>query len=273
MLKNKSTKYILIGAISLTLLASILTTINVLSQQGQSSRTGNQLTREEIDDEATPIVDFEDAETITADKSSQRILKNARHDRSGFVINQPGASTGNVRMYDDPGTPLSDLPVGKSEVIVEGTVISSEAFLSNDKSGVYSEFAVRVSKVMKNSSGQSVAENDTIVTERAGGRVRYPSGKIVRYRVMDEGSPIKGARYLFFLRKAALNNYRILTAYELQGNKVLALDGVRMINRGAGQSIFEKHNGKALGVFMEEVTKALQSSNPSKNRTEGDANE
>jgi hypothetical protein len=273
MLTNKSIKYTLIGAISLALLVSLLTAISVRSQQGQSTKTENQPTRKQLEDAAAPVVDFAGAEAAAEDKSSRRSLKNARHNKAGFVIAQPSSTTGDIRMYDDPMIPIVDFPVDQSDVVVEGHVVSSEAFLSEDKTGVYSEFTIRVSKVLKARSDLPVTDNDMIAAERLGGRVRYPSGKIVRYRVAGEGSPVKGQRYLFFLKETAPDIYQILTAYELRGNKVFSLDGATLANRGSGPSIFEKHNGKELIVFMDEVTKALQSSNPHKNKAEGQNNE
>lgn len=268
-MKDKSVKYALTGAISLALLPILFIAVNVRSQEGASNKqtAGNtQPTRQQQDEEATPVVDFEAASVAEVDKNSQRGLKNARFDKSGFVISQPTARTGSFRMYDDPRDPISDLPVDKSDLVVEGRVVSSEAFLSNDKSGVYSEFTVSVSRVLKIRADLSISDN-TVVAERLGGRVRYPSGKIVRYRSGDEGSPIKGRSYLFFLKEVAPGSYRILTAYELQGNKVFALDSSKINFRQLGQTIFDKHNGKELSDFMSEVESAIQSSN-SRKKTE-----
>lgn len=268
-MKDKNVKYALIGVISLALLPILFIAVNVQSQEGPNNKQtarNIQSTRQEQDDEATPVVDFEATRVAGLDKNGQRSLKNARFDKSGFVIAQPTAREGSVRMYDDPRDPISDLPVDKSDLVIEGTVVSSEAFLSNDKSGVYSEFTISISKVLKIRSDLPVADN-TIVAERLGGRVRYPSGKIVRYRVGDEGSPVKGERYLFFLKEVAPGSYRILTAYELQGNKVFALDSSRINARQLGQTIFDKHNGKELSDFMSEIEGAIQSSN-SRKRTE-----
>jgi hypothetical protein len=262
-MKDKSVKYTLIGAVSLALLPILFIVVNVRSQEGLNNKQtarNTQPTKQQQDDEATPIVDFEVTRSAGADKNGRRGLKNARFDNSGFVIAQPTFNEGSVRMYDDPRDPISDLPVDKSDLVIEGSVVNSEAFLSNDKSGVYSEFTISVSRVLKIRSDLSVVD-DTVVAERLGGRVRYSSGKIVRYTVGNEGSPVKGERYLFFLREAAQGNYRILTAYELQGNRVFALDSSKINARQLGQTIFDKHNGKDVGDFISEVEGAIRSSN------------
>lgn len=152
------------------------------------------------------------------------------------------------------------MPGDRSDVIVEAIVGDSKAFLSEDKTGVYSEFTIIVSKVVKVATGFSVNISDTIIAERFGGKVRYPSGKVIRCRIAGQGVPIIGKRYLFFLTKADQDSYTLLTAYEIQRNKVFALDGSRTYSRGKGGSIFDKHNGRELDSFMEEVERTLSTS-------------
>lgn len=269
-MKAKNVKYALAGTALLALFGLLLIAVNVRSQQGQANiPIGKaQATEKELDDEATPIVNFEDSGTVKVDKNSPRGIKNARYNKYRVVVSQPPPNAGEVGLYSDPKTPISDLPVDESALIVEGIVTNSEAFLSEDKSGVYSEFSVRVSRVLKVNPDLSVRTNDTIITERFGGRVRYPSGKIVRYKNADEGSPVKGEKYLFFLKEVDQNSYKILTAYELRGNKVFALDGSRTIIRGPGRTIFQKHDGEGWELFIAEVESAIQSSKSQKSLME-----
>jgi hypothetical protein len=152
---------------------------------------------------------------------------------------------------------ISDIPADKSDLIVEGTVTDSAAFLSNDKGAVYSEITVRVSDVLKATSDLIVRNGDSVVTERFGGRVRYPNGQIVRYGVVGQGSPAKGKSYLFFLSRAEQGNYNILTAYELQGSKVQALDGAR-VTLGIGNWVFDKHNDEDYPAFRKATEQAVK---------------
>ena len=84
----------------------------------------------------------------------------------------------------------------ESSVIVIGDVLHSEAHLSEDKRGVYSEFTIRLVEVLK---GDSFWPGSEMVVERLGGYVRYPDGRKLLYRVGTGGMPRVGARYLFFL--------------------------------------------------------------------------
>lgn len=113
------------------------------------------------------------------------------------------------------------LPVEHSPVIVIGDVLQSEAHLSEDKTGVYSEFTIRLVEVIKASSSLAASE---MIVERLGGYVHYPDGRKLLYRVGLGGMPRVGARYLFFLKPTAELDYSILTAYEFGDKGVVALD-------------------------------------------------
>src|SRR5260370_41165602 len=97
------------------------------------------------------------------------------------------------------GQSISDYPTDISDLVVEGKVTGAAPFLSNDKGDVYSEFTVHITDVLKVAPDLAVKRGDSIVTQRSGGRVKYPDGRIVRYGFVGQGSPIKGNKYLFFL--------------------------------------------------------------------------
>jgi hypothetical protein len=267
--KDKGFKYGLAAVVGLGLIAGVVTTTSVRSQQGQPQPlranvlrkghpTGNgkdsRPSGKELDDAATPVVDF--ASPAPAAEGARK-LKGARYDRYGAVVGEPDPRMGELISYSHWQVGLSDLPADKSDLVVEAKVTDSQAFLSGDKTGVYSEFTVRVSRVLKAADGASAAEGDTLVAERVGGRVRYPSGKIVRYTVSGQGSPMKGKKYLLFLSRGEQGNYKLLTGYELQGNQVFALDGSRTNRRGLGRWAFDKHNGEEAKSFWEAVERAI----------------
>ena len=225
----------------------------------KQEKTTSEPTAKELDDAATPIVDFDNPSVIEPTEKSSRKLKNERYNKETFVLSDP-QRVGEVIREPEWQAGLSDLPADKSDIVVEGQVTDARAFLSDDKTGVYSEFTIRVSRILKVAPGLSVNLDDTIVMERFGGRVRYPSGKVIRYRIEGQGSPMQGKKYLFFLAKADQGNYKLLTAYEIQGQKVFALDGSRINFRGKGNWKFDKHNGEDLDSFIGEIERAVSSS-------------
>lgn len=203
----------------------------------------------QLDDEASPIVD------LTADDSldASRRLKNSRHDGRRWIRRQLGQPV--FEVLTEPQRVVSDLPAHESDLIIEGEAIASAAFLSNDKNNVYSEFSIRVAKVFRGSE-LSISPGDVVTAERLGGRVRYPDGRVVRYRVVGQGSPANGKTYLFFLSSGDSGTYTILTAYEIAAGTVLALDGART-NRGVGKWSFDRHNNRDYADLISEVAAAI----------------
>jgi hypothetical protein len=135
-------------------------------------------------------------------------------------------------------------------------VVSSEAHLSNDKSGVYSEFQTTVTDVLKNSSGLSITPGSLISLERAGGAVLYANGHRQIYAIAGQNMPLVKRRYVFFTSCAGIDqNCRIITAYELKDNRVNPLDDVDTfeVYKAVGESNFlnslrsaiTPHNGEA----------------------------
>jgi hypothetical protein len=259
---HKKTTLLLFVVLAITVMTA-MSSLRGETQNSPSStkqETPSEPTAKELDDAARPIVDFDNPGGVEPSEKSSRKLKNGRYDKYGVVQSQPNPSTGEVIGEPEWQASLSDLPADKSDVVVEGQVTDAKAFLSDDKTGIYSEFTINVSRVLKAGSDLSVNLGDMIVAERFGGKVRYPSGQVILYRIGGQGAPMKGKRYLFFLAKADQGNYKLLTAYEIQGQKVFALDGSRINFRGKGNWRFDKHNGEDLDGFMGEVERAANNS-------------
>jgi hypothetical protein len=121
---------------------------------------------------------------------------------------------------------VSALPVTQSDVILVGEVTDAKAYLSNDRVGIYSEFAIRADEVLKNGSPLLITPTGSVVLEREGGRVRFPSGSVQRYAIANQGMPQVGKRYLLFLKSIEDDqDFSIITGYELNTGRVSPLDG------------------------------------------------
>jgi hypothetical protein len=170
-------------------------------------------TPRELDDAATPIVDREGNAGVAKAKDS-------RFDPYRFVRDVAGPDVQQVVIGSHAG---SAARAAQSDVVIEGRLIDSAAFLSQGGGSVYSQYTFRVDKITK-PLGASLAVGDTLTAERLGGRVRYPDGKIVRYRVSGQGSPVQGKKYLLFLARSADGRYTLLTGFEIRGAQRLPLD-------------------------------------------------
>jgi hypothetical protein len=161
-----------------------------------------------------------------------RQLRSSRYDNSGLLpLADASDSAGlgdeiHFSVTHSRGI-AAPLPIGESNTIVIGEVVNAQPYLSNDGTGLYSEFAIRVETVLKNDCSGAPHPNGTVVAEREGGALRLPDGRVLRYRAQDAGLPSAGRRYAFFLaRNEQGDDFSILRLYELCGSHVLALDPV-----------------------------------------------
>lgn len=230
----------------------MLTKEHIAGKLGPTPPYQRPSNEKESDDAATPIVDFQRS---LENMNSDRLSKSRRFDNQNVLIPEPHADAGEVHVESEIFIP--DFPVALSDLIVAGVVMDSSAHISADRTGVYSEFVVLVEEVLSNSLSSAIDKNDRIVLDRFGGRVRYPSGQIIRYLVSGRGSPKKDSRYIFFLKQTNHQDFRILTAYELRGEKIFPLDGARVNVGGRGASVYDKHSNRNVDEFRAQLTRVL----------------
>jgi hypothetical protein len=143
---------------------------------------------------------------------------------------------------------LPPIPAGQSDGVLIGEVVDAHAYLSNDKTGVYSEFTIRVERALK---GLDHGMLPLVVVERLGGAVRFHTGRIVKYEVLRQGVPRVGARYLLFLSyNGEGDDYSLLTGYELNNGHVVPLDDV--------DSVIKRYEGWPEDKFLNIVTKNIR---------------
>ena len=174
-----------------------------------------------------PVVDFTD--TDSAESEPGRAARNKRHNSP---VSQEGARRPKLNEHMEPV--LLDLPISHqpaepafpvSDLIVVGTIEAAKAYLSSDRTGVYSEVSVSIEDLLKTNPQYGLKTRGTVVAERSGGAVRFASGKILRRGSFARNIPTKGHRYLLFLNQTGDGGFSIVTGYELTGNGVLPLDG------------------------------------------------
>jgi hypothetical protein len=140
-------------------------------------------------------------------------------------------STDTIFYISDWDSRLPALPVVKSAAIAVGQITQARGYLSEDQTDVYSEFTIRVDEVLKNENQNTNSVGEILVAERKGGRVRLPSGKIAVSLVNHQDMPRVGSRYVLFLTHnfplgGQIEDYYLLTGYELRGGHVFPLDNV-----------------------------------------------
>lgn len=151
------------------------------------------------------------------------------------------------------------IPVAESDAVLIGDVTDAAAYLSTDKTSVYSEFALAVAEVLKDAKAD-IPIGETITAQRSGGGVRFGSGKVLVRGLLGKPLPKKGTRYVFFLkRNDDVNDFSILTAYELRGGRVFPLDGLTPKGDVVTPfAAYQQYKGTDQGVFLAKVRDLIQ---------------
>jgi len=117
------------------------------------------------------------------------------------------------------------IPFEHSDAVAIGTIKAGQAYLSNDKRNIYTEFSVSVEEVLKTLTAPYVRVGDSIDIERSGGVVKLPSGKIIVRGTVTDSMPVVGKRYLLFLRyNPNTEDYHLQTGYQIEGGHAYRLD-------------------------------------------------
>lgn len=174
-----------------------------------------------------PVADFK-ASLPTEDPA--RTLREARNtffnDPREALID-PADPTYSIRAVDRQR--LEEPPHQKSDTIVLGTVETSRAFVATDRRGLYSEFEVRVTSVIKDVNTAKrmgpVAPGDRLTAVRRGGAVRLPSGDILQRLVRPGGFPSVAQDYILFLkREPMIEAFTIVGGYHVKESEIEPLD-------------------------------------------------
>ncbi len=139
------------------------------------------------------------------------------------------------------------LPTAESDAVIIGNIVTAEGYLSNDRTGAYSEFTIRSRKAFKDDGRLS---GGLILAEREGAVVQLHDGRTIRYGIAGQGMPQIGGRYVLFLKyNEQAQVYDILTGYELRGRRVFSLDNA--VER------FTSYENAEQQVFLSEVQTAI----------------
>lgn len=133
--------------------------------------------------------------------------------------------------------PRPSLPVAWSDSVVVATVTNAQSFVTPQKTNVFTEYTAIVNVVLATAPGIELSDGMIITAEREGGSVKFPSGRIRRFRVLREGVLKPNCRYLLFLgRENEGQDFRVITGYEIKGKAVKAVDSEKQFQQYDGVS-------------------------------------
>ena len=174
--------------------------------------------RKVIDTNHFPIAAFSSSEP----SDSKRRARGEKRNKSNWNVDPDTVSDSTV-IVDSVDVHLHAFPTKQAAAVVVGTITEAKAYLSNDKTGIYSTFSVLVEEVLKNPG--KLKAGDLVEAEREGGRVKFPSGRVHLYMVSEQDMPRLGSRYVLFLTETTSESvFEILTGYELREASVYPLD-------------------------------------------------
>lgn len=172
-----------------------------------------------------PTLDYQSQkpENLSEKQKNKRKKYNSRY---APVISE---ASDKIFLASDWDLRLPALPVARSAAVIIGDITDAQAQLSDDQTKIYSEFVVQINEVLKNDARAPLGVGRSVIVERSGGRVRFPSGKIVVSLTNHQDLPRIGKRYVLFLNHDSPNggdseDLTILTGYELRNGKVFPLD-------------------------------------------------
>jgi hypothetical protein len=171
-----------------------------------------------------PIIDYRAALPNCGDVL--RFRRSERYNIPGPSVQELGENS-ETAIWDLPETHFqkNPMPFDASDAVVVGTVNAGQAYLSNDRRNIYSEFKLKLQEIIKTSDAPYLRVADSIDIQRKGGAVRLPSGKVLTRAALADSMPEVGNRYLLFLKfNRDAEDYGVLTGYQLEGNEVYRLD-------------------------------------------------
>jgi hypothetical protein len=246
MRNTKKTAVVLLVMVLGVTLATVVASLRTQDSGAQGSASGDQV----------PIVDYDAPDPNDPDERAMRQTRSRRYDNSGLVI-EPQKPGGQILLMDHTIGRLPSIPVNLSDAIVIGDITDAQAHLSADKTGVYTEFVLRVDEILKDGSG-SLKIGGQLLAQRLGGRVRFPSGTVQRYGISKLGMPQSGRRYALFLKKNDTDDaFVIVTGYELRAGVVHPLDGVDIPGGASELPQFVPYKGMDLTQFLTRVRTAI----------------
>jgi hypothetical protein len=233
--------FLLTGLVGMTALAT-------LNRQGQSGSNTKQ--KEETEKSHWPIADYVAPEPDDPEKQAKRRARGKKYE-SKLTPVSPSSDVAGAFLVTHWDRGLSPIPVTESDVIIRGEVTDAQAYLSPEKTGVYSEFDVRITEVLKNKQVlTTLSPGSQVPITRAGGRLKVPSGRVQTYAIAGQDMPHIGRQYLLFL-KCSGQDFELLTGFELRAGSVHPLDDVQL---------FKDFRGKSEAGFLEDVRAAINNS-------------
>jgi len=122
-----------------------------------------------------PLTEYSAAQPDTTD--AMRYRRGERYNIPDPTVPELGETSEPIELQSETHFRRDPLPFDNSDAVVVGTVRAGQAYLSNDKRRLYSEFKVELQDVIKSPTGPYLMAGDSIDVQREGGKVGLPLEK------------------------------------------------------------------------------------------------
>lgn len=239
------TKLLLLAA----LIVAVATILMALSYRnlGSLAFAVQEKTSKSEDEKKMPLAVYSSSLPAESAERAIRVARSGRYDKRYTVpFDKTSPDTTGRSTISDWYLYTSALPAAESDLVVLGEVTSAQGYISNDKTGAYSEFTIHINDVLKDDGRQA---GMSVIAAREGADVQLPSGRIIRYEIVYQGMPRTNRQYTLFLKyNEQGKDYTILTAYELRKNRVFPVDEVEPFTK------YKKYDESA---FLNAVREAI----------------
>lgn len=211
-------KKLIVPAIIAVVFAGVLASYFVTSTQSQTKDPGPG--------KDVPVISIDKLNSDSLKEGELRTLRGKKYSQRVPKIEDGGDSSELLELPSSHAPYKKAFPTVESDAIAIGTVTSGEAFFSNDKTTIYSEFGIKIEEVFKSGDKSHLLRDMEITAERLGGAVKFSNGNVERRGKSGERLPVKGGRYLLFLKWSEEGrDFAIITGYKLENGKAFPLDG------------------------------------------------
>src|ERR1044072_2583016 len=132
-------------AISMTVAPTQTYNASISASQDKAGR------KKEPQENQMPIVNYTTSGQTETQAQSLRSSRSSRYEkRRPQPISELPEGINDLPLNSHWGWGVTAIPSVRSDAIVIGKVIEAQAHLSNDKTGIYSEFTIEVTEVIKN---------------------------------------------------------------------------------------------------------------------------
>lgn len=237
------------GRIISVLIVICCITLTTLSYRNFTKAAQNNTNSKQI-----PILNYSSANQRDLVPQAIRQIRNSYYDGRGIALDE-SPDIDPLPINSHWWVDMPALPVFKSDAVILGEVTDAQAYLSNDKTGIYSEYTVRIADIFKKDQANVLTPNIPIAAIRQGGAIRFDSGRIQQYLISFQGIPQVGMQYVMFLKRNTEDqSYSIITAYKVEAGHIYPLDGEDT------ELVCSKYKAADMNAFLNEVREAIAKS-------------